>query len=48
MRDIPQLVISKVRKAAVAASDMAIASDDAKFAIPGINSGLYCSTPAVF
>lgn len=55
MRDIPQLVISKVRKAAVAAgcqlvaaSDMAIASDEAKFATPGINSGLFCSTPAVF
>lgn len=55
MRDIPQLVISKVRKAAVAAgaqlvaaSDMAVASEDAKFATPGINSGLFCSTPAVF
>ncbi|WP_147533349.1 enoyl-CoA hydratase-related protein [Bacillus marasmi] len=55
MREIPQLVISKVRKAAVAAgcqlvaaSDMAIASDEAKFATPGINSGLFCSTPAVF
>ena len=55
MRDIPQLVISKVLKAAVAAgcqlvaaSDMAIASDRAKFATPGINSGLFCSTPAVF
>lgn len=55
MREIPQLVISKVRKAAVAAgcqlvaaSDMAIASGEAKFATPGINSGLFCSTPAVF
>ena len=55
MRDIPQLIISKVRKAAVAAgcqlvaaSDLAIASDEAKFATPGINSGLFCSTPAVF
>ncbi|WP_216830803.1 enoyl-CoA hydratase-related protein [Alkalihalobacterium elongatum] len=55
MRDIPQLVISKVRKAAVAAgcqlvaaSDLAVASDEAKFATPGINSGLFCSTPAVF
>ena len=54
MRDIPQLVISKVRKAAVAAgaqlvatSDMAVASKDAKFATTGINSGLFCSTPAV-
>lgn len=55
MRDIPQLVIAKVKKAAVAAgcqlvaaSDMAVASDEAKFATPGINSGLFCSTPAVF
>lgn len=55
MRDIPQLIISKVQKAAVAAgcqlvaaSDMAIASDEAKFATPGINSGLFCSTPAVY
>lgn len=55
IRELPQLVISKVKKAAVAAgcqlvaaSDMAIASEDAKFATPGINSGLFCSTPAVF
>lgn len=55
MREIPQLVISKVHKAAVAAgcqlvaaSDMAVASDEAKFATPGINSGLFCSTPAVY
>ncbi|MDQ0215119.1 enoyl-CoA hydratase/carnithine racemase [Oikeobacillus pervagus] len=55
MREIPQLIISKVEKAAVAAgcqlvaaSDLAVASDQAKFATPGINSGLFCSTPAVF
>lgn len=55
MREIPQLVIAKVKKAAVAAGcqlvaacDMAIASEEAKFATPGINSGLFCSTPAVF
>lgn len=55
MREIPQLVIAKVKKAAVAAgcqlvaaSDMAVASQEAKFATPGINSGLFCSTPAVF
>lgn len=55
IREIPQLVISKVRSAAVAAgcqlvaaSDMAVASTEAKFATPGINSGLFCSTPAVF
>lgn len=55
MRDIPQLILSKVRGVAVAAgtqvvaiSDLAIASEDARFAVPGINSGLFCSTPAVF
>lgn len=55
IRDIPQVVVSKVRGVAVAAgtqvvaiSDLAIASDDARFATPGINSGLFCSTPAVF
>jgi enoyl-CoA hydratase/carnithine racemase len=55
IREIPQIVISKVEGVAVAAgcqlvaiSDMAVASDDAKFGTPGINSGLFCSTPAVF
>jgi len=55
MREIPQLVISKVRSVAaaagcqlVAASDLAVASEEARFATPGINSGLFCSTPAVF
>lgn len=55
IRDIPQVVVSKVRGVAVAAgtqvvaiSDLAIASEDARFATPGINSGLFCSTPAVF
>lgn len=55
MRDIPQIIISKVTGVAVAAgcqlvaaSDLAVASDSAKFGVPGINSGLFCSTPAVF
>lgn len=55
IREIPQIIISKIQGVAVAAgcqlvaaSDMAIASDEAKFATPGINSGLFCSTPAVF
>lgn len=55
IRDMPQVVVSKVRGVAVAAgtqvvaiSDLAIASDEARFATPGINSGLFCSTPAVF
>ncbi|NUK29385.1 enoyl-CoA hydratase/isomerase family protein [Parageobacillus sp. VR-IP] len=55
IREIPQIVISKVEGAAVAAgcqlvaiSDMAVASENARFGTPGINSGLFCSTPAVF
>ena len=55
IREIPQLVISKVEGVAVAAgcqlvaiSDMAIASEKARFGTPGINSGLFCSTPGVF
>lgn len=55
MREIPQLIISKVQGVAVAAgaqvvamSDLALASKEARFAVPGINSGLFCSTPAVF
>jgi enoyl-CoA hydratase/carnithine racemase len=31
----------------VAACDLAIASDDARFATPGVNIGLFCSTPMV-
>jgi enoyl-CoA hydratase/carnithine racemase len=31
----------------VAACDLAIASDQASFATPGVNIGLFCSTPAV-
>ncbi len=31
----------------VAASDLAIASADARFATPGVNIGLFCSTPSV-
>ncbi|MGM9924515.1 MAG: enoyl-CoA hydratase-related protein [Bacillus sp. (in: firmicutes)] len=55
IREIPQIVISKVRGVAVAAGcqlvaacDMAIAAEGSKFGTPGINSGLFCSTPAVF
>src|SRR5690625_3213089 len=55
VREIPQVVVAKVRGVAVAAGtqvvaicDLAIASDDARFAVPGINSGLFCSTPGVF
>ncbi len=55
IREIPQLVIAKVQGAAAAAgcqlvavSDMAVAGEEATFSTPGINSGLFCSTPAVF
>jgi len=55
IREAPQVFIAKVHGAAVAAGcqlvaicDMAVASDKAKFAAPGINSGLFCTTPAVF
>ena len=51
---IPQPVIAKVHGIATAAGcqlvgtcDLAIASEEAKFATSGINYGLFCSTPAV-
>ena len=31
----------------VAACDLAVASEEARFAVSGINAGLFCSTPAV-
>jgi enoyl-CoA hydratase/carnithine racemase len=47
-------VIAKVQGAAVAAGcqlvascDLAFAADDARFAVSGINLGLFCSTPSV-
>lgn len=54
INSMPQVVIAKVQGLAtaagcqlVAACDLAVASDDAKFATSGINVGLFCSTPAV-
>jgi enoyl-CoA hydratase/carnithine racemase len=54
LHEIPQPVIAKVRGVAtaagcqlVAACDLAIASADAQFATPGVNIGLFCSTPMV-
>ena len=51
---LPVPVIAQVHGAAVAAGcqlvascDLAIAGKRAKFAVPGINLGLFCSTPAV-
>src|SRR5512134_339254 len=31
----------------VASCDLAVAADDARFATPGVNIGLFCSTPMV-
>jgi enoyl-CoA hydratase/carnithine racemase len=54
IESLPQPVIAKVQGIATAAGcqlvatcDLAIASDDARFATSGINLGLFCSTPAV-
>lgn len=51
---LPQIVIAKVHAMAtaagcqlVAACDLAVAADTAKFATPGVNIGLFCSTPMV-
>lgn len=51
---IPQPVIAKVQGLATAAGcqlvascDLAIAADDCKFGVSGINLGLFCSTPSV-
>lgn len=51
---LPQPVIARVQGAAAAAGcqlvaqcDLAIASDAAKFATPGVNWGFFCSTPGV-
>ncbi len=51
---LPQPVIAEVHSVAVAAGcqlvaacDMAIAADTAKFGTTGVRFGLYCSTPAV-
>ena len=54
LHTIPQPVIAKVHGVAtaagcqlVAACDLAIAAADARFATPGVNIGLFCSTPMV-
>ncbi len=51
---LPQPVIAQVHGIAtaagcqlVAACDLAIASEDARFATPGVRIGLFCSTPMV-
>ena len=51
---LPQPVIARVHGIATAAGaqlvascDLAIAADDTRFATPGVNIGLFCSTPMV-
>jgi enoyl-CoA hydratase/carnithine racemase len=51
---MPQPIIAQVQGIAtaagcqlVAACDLAVAAEDARFAVSGINLGLFCSTPAV-
>ncbi len=54
INQLPQPVIAKVQGIATAAGcqlvaqcDLAVAADNARFAVSGINVGLFCSTPAV-
>lgn len=52
--NLPKPVIARVHGIATAAGcqlvascDLAVAADDARFATPGVNIGLFCSTPMV-
>lgn len=54
IREVPQPVIAEVRGVAtaagcqlVAAGDLAVAAETARFATPGVRIGLFCSTPMV-
>jgi enoyl-CoA hydratase/carnithine racemase len=54
IHELPQPVVAKVHGFAsaagcqlVAASDLAIAAEGTRFATPGVNIGLFCSTPMV-
>jgi enoyl-CoA hydratase/carnithine racemase len=54
VHEVPQPVIAKVHGIAtaagcqlVAACDLAVAAEDARFATPGVKIGLFCSTPMV-
>src|SRR5699024_2840189 len=54
MLSIPQPIIGRIHGMATAAGcqlaatcDLAVASTEARFAVSGINVGLFCSTPAV-
>ncbi len=49
IRELPQPVIAEVEGYAVAGvCDLAVASEDAKFGLPGIKLGVFCFTPVVF
>jgi enoyl-CoA hydratase/carnithine racemase len=52
--ELPQPVIARVHGVATAAGcqlvamcDLAVAADTARFALPGVNIGVFCTTPAV-
>lgn len=54
IQKMPQPVIARVQGLATAAGcqlvamcDLAVAASDAKFAVSGVNYGLFCSTPSV-
>lgn len=54
LTELPQPVIARVHGIATAAGcqlvsmcDLAVAADSATFALPGVNIGVFCSTPAV-
>jgi enoyl-CoA hydratase/carnithine racemase len=54
IQTLPQPVIARVHGIATAAGcqlvamcDLAVAADDARFAVSGINIGLFCATPSV-
>jgi enoyl-CoA hydratase/carnithine racemase len=54
LTEIPQPIIARVHGIATAAGcqlvsmcDLAVAADTARFAMPGVNIGVFCSTPAV-
>lgn len=54
LTQLPQPVIARVHGIATAAGcqlvsmcDLAVAADTAKFALPGVSVGVFCSTPAV-
>jgi enoyl-CoA hydratase/carnithine racemase len=54
IQTLPQPVIARVQGVATAAGcqlvamcDLAVAADDARFAVSGVNVGLFCATPSV-